>query len=209
MQISFVISQQVLTFFDSGLVFVQKSQTCFLNEKIVLAVFVFVTLGETRCEKKTYDSHVIVTCYVEFCGNWAPELVWSCNGQSMTEGVIASTVSSKYVSSNLTVPRNTNESIITCTTRFDIKGKPEWTTSNYIPTYISNSLLAIEAKQTHSGVHDDKSSVIPFVIWILLLATAGVLLVIGIIVLIICRIVKKIVQRGAEMTKYEGLSLVV
>lgn len=109
---------------------------------------------EAQCETITNSNHVIMKCKLEFRGIWVPELEWSYNGTLITEGVNVSIVSNKSVSSTLTVPLSMNDRNYTCTTRFDIRGKPHWTTSNNVPSYLTNSVLRVEATQAFSEKHE-------------------------------------------------------
>lgn len=83
---------------------------------------------------------VNLTCSIEIRGNWAPTMEWmEQSGQGervLSVGVSTTTVPNKRVTSALIIPVQEGSRNYTCTTYFNITGKPRKTTARNIPDYI-------------------------------------------------------------------------
>lgn len=98
---------------------------------------------ETYCTINYNNSSIIMTCVIEFWGNWPPDMEWYYNEKLIIENINVSIVPNKSVST-LTVQPSLYNRTYTCRTKFNIKGKPIWTTSDNVPNYTFDSVITIE-----------------------------------------------------------------
>ena len=85
--------------------------------------------------------NVILTCSVNYSGNWAPVLKWQQDGGPViTVDVVNNTVPYKSVASTLTVlaTSNVTGSKFSCTTFFNEAYKPNKSISTNVPDYVYN-----------------------------------------------------------------------
>lgn len=119
-----------------------------------------IIIEPTKFEKDVNESHVTLTCSVNFRGNWAPELELSHNGTSVVDGVNVFVVPNQNVSTTLIIPCNNSACAgnYRCTARFHIRGKPNQTTDNSVPSYMDTSTLTVHMGEIREGIPSDRNS---------------------------------------------------
>lgn len=88
---------------------------------------------------------VNLTCSIEFRGNWAPAMEWKEHSNDGDEilsvGVNVVTIRNQSVTSTLAMKVQEGSRNYTCTTKFDISGKPSKTTASNVPNYTYSKIV--------------------------------------------------------------------
>lgn len=99
------------------------------NFKNIVSLIISETGGLIPNNSSTKDV-VNLTCSILFQGNWAPTVEWKEQGSHdekvISVGVNTSTVLNKRVTSTLVMTMQKGNRNYTCTTKFDISGKPSY-----------------------------------------------------------------------------------
>ena len=108
-----------------------------------LSADLIVLNGDTYCTINYNKSSIIITCVIEFWGNWVPDMEWYYSEILIIENINVSIIPNKSISTLTVQPSLYNRTYI-CRTKFNIKGKPSWTTSDNVPNYTYDSVITIE-----------------------------------------------------------------
>ena|SRR6218665_383772 len=94
-------------------------------------------IGDRICHASWTRDLINLTCSIKFRGNWAPIMEWKAHNSTkvISIGVNTTTVPNQLVTSTLVIPVLNGSRSYTCTTKFDLSGKPPTTTSINVPDY--------------------------------------------------------------------------